>query len=152
MQFIPRSMVGAWDVPEYREAVQRTGRKKLIMAGITIEQCVTFTAEPAIADGYDVYVVLDASAALDERSELAAISRLTQMGAILTTWSPLAAELLHDFATPESAGLLKIYSEHQGQMRALEDSFSMALKFATEKADNAGDQAREAAYNKAHEA
>ncbi|HIK14875.1 MAG TPA: isochorismatase family protein [Leptolyngbyaceae cyanobacterium M33_DOE_097] len=147
MQFIPRSTVGAWDVPEYREAVQRTGRKKLIMAGITTEQCVTFTAEPAIADGYDVYVVLDASAALDTRSELAAISRLTQMGAILTTWSPLAAELLHDFATPEGVGLLKIYSEHQGQMRALEDSFNTALKFLKESADSRSEQARETPTN-----
>lgn len=146
MQFIPRSMVGAWDVPEYREAVRATGRKKLILAGITTEQCVTFTAEPAIADGYEVYVVLDASASLDERSELAAISRLTQMGAILTTWSPLAAELLHDFASPEGAGLIKIYSEHQGQLRAVEDSFNTALRFSKESAPTAAEQARENAY------
>lgn len=151
MEFIPRSKVGAWDVPEYKEAVIRTGRKKLIMAGITTEQCVTFTAEPAIADGFEVYVVLDASAALDPRAELGAISRLTQMGAILTTWSPLAAELLHDFATPQGAGLLKIYSEHQGQMRALEDSFKTALKFSQSVAENADDKAREETYTRAME-
>ncbi|MBX3298121.1 MAG: isochorismatase family protein [Acidobacteria bacterium] len=151
MEFIPRSKVGAWDVPEYKEAVIRTGRKKLIMAGITTEQCVTFTAEPAIADGFEVYVVLDASAALDPRAELGAISRLTQMGAILTTWSPLAAELLHDFATPQGAGLLKIYSEHQGQMRALEDSFKTALKFSQNVAENADDKAREETYTRAME-
>ena len=146
MQFIPRSKVGAWDVPEYREAVRSTGRRKLIMAGITTEQCVTFTAEPAIADGYDVYVVLDASASLDERAERAAVSRLTQMGAILTTWSPLAAELLHDFAAPEGAGLIQIYSEHQGQLRAVEDSFKTALRYSTETAATEAERSREKAY------
>ena len=152
MKFVGRSAVGAWDVPEYRDWVVATGRKKLIMAGITTEQCVTFTAEPAIADGFDVYVVLDASASLDARSEQAAIARLSQAGAKITTWSPLAAELLHDFATPEAAGLIKIYSEHQGALRAVEDSFNVAVNFVRSTADNAGDAAREAAYGSSADA
>ena len=150
MQFIPRSAVGAWDVPEYVAAVEATGRKKLIMAGITTEQCVAFTAEPALAAGYDVYVVMDASASLDTRSEQAAMYRLTQMGAVLTTWSPLAAELLHDFARPEGAELIKIYSEHQGAMRTIEDSFNTARRLAQSGSNgNGADQGRTAAYAQA---
>lgn len=135
MQYVPRTSVGAWDMPEYREAVRRTGRKKLIMAGITLEQCVTFTAEPAIADGYEVYIVLDASASLDDISERGAISRLGQKGAILSTWSPIAAEIMHDYSTPEGGEVIKIYSEHQGQLSALQESFKTTLKFAAESAE-----------------
>lgn len=62
------------------------------------------------------------------RVEQAAIARLTQMGALLTTWSPLGAELLYDFARPEGAGLIQIYSEHQGDMRAVEDNFNTARR------------------------
>lgn len=132
MKFVPRSAVGAWDVPEYVETVRETGRKKLIIAGISTEQCVAFTAQGAINDGYSVYVVLDASASLDALSEQAAIARLTQMGAILTTWSPLGAELLGDFASPEGEGLIKIYAEHQAQLRTVQDNFNTARRNAKE--------------------
>ncbi len=140
MAFINRSSVGAWEAPGYADFVRSTGRKQLIMAGITTEQCVTFTAQSALAEGYQVYVVLDASASLDSRSEVAAIARLTALGAIVTTWSPLAAELLGDFARPEAAGLIKIYSEHQGSLRMVEDGFNVAVK-ATRSALGAADNA-----------
>ena len=117
------------------------------MAGITTEQCVTFTAQPALAEGYQVYVILDASASLDDRAERAAIARLTAMGAVVTTWSPLAAELLGDFARPEAAGLIKIYSEHQGSLRMVEDAFRVATSAAI--ADVGGENARQATYEHA---
>lgn len=140
MQFIPRSAVGAWDVPEYVEAVGKTGRKQLIIAGISTEQCVAITAQGAIADGYTVYVVLDASASLDARSEQAAISRLAQMGAILTTWSPLGAELLNDFANPEGKGLIEIYADHQAELRTVQDNFNTARRNAQEEDHSATKQ------------
>jgi nicotinamidase-related amidase len=146
MRFFNRSTVGAWEAPGYAEAVRATGRRQLVMAGITTEQCVTFTAQSALAEGYQVHVVLDASASLDARSEAAAIARLTAMGATVTTWSPMAAELLGDFARPEAVGLIRIYSEHQGSLRMVEDAFNVAtaaLRTALGAGDNA---AREAAY------
>jgi nicotinamidase-related amidase len=147
MEFINRSAVGAWDAPGYADWVRNTGRRQLIMAGITTEQCVTFTAQPALAEGYQVYVVLDASASLDDRAERAAIARLTAMGAVVTTWSPLAAELLGDFARPEAAGLIKIYSQHQGSLRMVEDAFRVATSAAI--ADVGGENARQATYEHA---
>jgi nicotinamidase-related amidase len=149
MAFFNRSSVGAWDAPGYADAVRATGRRQLIMAGITTEQCVTFTAQPALAEGFQVFVVLDASASLDARSETAAIARLTAMGAVVTTWSPLAAELLGDFAMPEAPGLIKIYSEHQGSLRMVEDAFNVAVSAATgaQTGSNAPSNAkREATY------
>lgn len=143
MQFVPRSSVGAWDAPGYADLVRATGRKQLILAGITTEQCVTFTAAPAIAEGFEVYVVLDASASLDERAERAAIARLVAMGAQITTWSPLGAELLGDFARPQGPGLIEIYSEHQGSLRMVEDAFRVAV--AATRSQMPAD-AREASY------
>lgn len=138
MRFFDRSAVGAWEAPGYADAVRATGRRQLIMAGITTEQCVTFTARAALAEGFQVFVVLDASASLDDRSETAAIARLTAMGAIVTTWSPLAAELLGDFARPEGRELIRIYSEHHGALRMTEDAFRVAVTAATSQCDSAG--------------
>lgn len=133
MDFISRSAVGAWDAPGYADIIRKSGRRQLIMAGITTEQCVTFTAQSALAEGFDVFVVLDASASLDARSEQAAIARLSAMGATLTTWSPLAAELLADFARPQAPGLIEIYSQHQGNLRMVEDAFKVAQRAAVMK-------------------
>ncbi len=149
MSFIGRSSVGAWEAPGYSDWVRETGRKQLIMAGITLEQCVTFTAQSALAEGYQVFVIVDASASLDGRSEMAAVARLTAMGAIVTTWSPLAAELLGDFASSEASGLIKIYSEHQGSLRMVEDAFNVATSAATggkAKVRDPGNDARHASY------
>ncbi|MBX7481611.1 isochorismatase family protein [Qipengyuania qiaonensis] len=144
MPFYNRSAVGAWEAPGYADAVRASGRRQLIMAGITTEQCVTFTARSALAEGYQVFVVLDASASLDQRSETAAVARLTAMGAIVTTWSPLAAELLCDFARPQAAGLIKIYSEHQANLRMVEDAFNVATAAARQ---DANPDARASAYS-----
>jgi nicotinamidase-related amidase len=145
MRFINRSSVGAWEAPGYADAVRATGRTQLIMAGITTEQCVTFTAQSALAEGFQVFIVLDASASLDARSELAAVTRLSAMGAVITTWSPVAAELLGDFARPQSAGLIRIYSEHQGALRMVEDAFKVATA-AVAAVSSEGNAARERAY------
>lgn len=142
MDFVSRSAVGAWDAPGYADIIRKSGRRQLVMAGITTEQCVTFTAQAALAEGFEVFIVLDASASLDERSERAAIARLSAMGATLTTWSPLAAELLGDFARPEAPGLIEIYSQHQGSLRMVEDAFKVAQRAAlqTQSADNRNHQ------------
>ena len=58
---IERSVVNAWDEPRVREAVRRTGRQKLLIGGITTHVCLAFPAMAAVADGYDVYALLDAS-------------------------------------------------------------------------------------------
>ncbi|WP_203074845.1 isochorismatase family protein [Falsiroseomonas ponticola] len=146
MTFINRSSVGAWEAPGFAEAVRATGRRQLIMAGITTEQCVTFTAQSALAEGFQVHVVLDASASLDPRSEMAAVARLAAMGATVTTWSPLAAELLGDFARPEAGGLIRIYSEHHGALRMVEDAFAVATSAARSALGQGDNAAREGAY------
>lgn len=61
IQIIDRSTVNAWDDPKVAAAIEATGRKKPIIAGISLEVCVAFPAITAIGKGYDAYVAVDAS-------------------------------------------------------------------------------------------
>ena len=77
---IERSLVNSWDEPRVREAVKRTGRQKLLIAGITTPVCLTFAARSAAADGYDVYALLDGSGTWSELLRLTAIDQMRQAG------------------------------------------------------------------------
>src|SRR5256712_13595300 len=63
---IDRSSVNAWDDPKVAAAIQATGRKKLIFAGISLEVCAAFPAITALGKGSDAYVAVDASGTLSE--------------------------------------------------------------------------------------
>ena len=68
-----------WDDPKFVAAVEKTGRKNLIMAGVTIDVCLAFAAMQAVDAGYNVYGVVDASGALDvttPRARELAIARM----------------------------------------------------------------------------
>ena len=58
---IDRHKVNAWEEPAFREAVEATGRRKLIMAALWTEVCLVFPALDLLRDGYEVYAVSDAS-------------------------------------------------------------------------------------------
>jgi nicotinamidase-related amidase len=75
--------ISAWDDPNFVKAVEGLGRKKLIMAGVTIDVCLMFPVQQAIAAGFEVYAVYDTSGCWDQLSELTSIMRLIQMGAIV---------------------------------------------------------------------
>ena len=61
LEIIDRSTVNAWDEPRVKAAIQATGRKKLIITGISTEVCLAFPAISATAEGYDAYAAIDAS-------------------------------------------------------------------------------------------
>ena len=56
-----QAIFNAWDNPEFVAAAKKTGREKLIVAGVSTEVCVAFVALSAVKEGYDVYAVIDAS-------------------------------------------------------------------------------------------
>jgi nicotinamidase-related amidase len=97
---IERSLVNAWDEPRVRDAVKRTGRQKLLIAGITTPVCLTFAAMSAAADGYDVYALLDASGTWSELLRLTAIDQMRQAGVTVTSGLAAFVEMLHDNASP----------------------------------------------------
>ena len=117
-QFIGRHTPSAWREPKFVQAVQETKRKKLIIGGITTDNCVALLTLDALRAGYDVHVVLDAGGSESKIAEEAAISRLSRAGAVMTTWVQLASELMQDWNTPEGKLVSAIYELHQGGPKA----------------------------------
>ena len=113
---IRRSTFSAWDTPEFADAIRAIGRSKVILAGIATDVCITITALDLIRNGYEVYVVADASAAPTEQAELAAFHRLTQAGAVLVSWVGLAGEIMGDWKSPYAEGLEAIFGPHIAAM------------------------------------
>lgn len=95
--------INAWDNREFTTAVETTGRKKLLVAGISTEVCVAFVALSAVRAGYDTYAVLDASGTWGSLVEDIAIRRMTQAGVKPTTVVACGAELQGDWRNPSAA-------------------------------------------------
>lgn len=104
--------INSWDDPSFVKAVEETGRKKLIMAGVTSDVCLMLPALSAKKAGYDVYAVYDASGCWDQTSEFAALLRLNQAGIITVNWAAVAADLQNDWRLPTAEGTLKTFHEH----------------------------------------
>lgn len=110
--YIPRpGQINAWDNEDFVKAVKKTGRKKLIMAGIVTDVCVAFPAISALAEGFEVYAVVDASGTFNPAVRDAALARMTQAGVILINWFALACELQRDWRN-DAAGLAKLFENH----------------------------------------
>lgn len=105
--------IDAFDDPNFEKAVQATGRKKLIMAGVTTDVCLYFPVISALARGYDVYAVYDASGCWDMMSELTSCMRMTQAGAVVCNWAVVCAMLQSDWRNQDTAEhTLSIFGEH----------------------------------------
>ena len=94
---IDRTTMNAWEDPDFRAAVERTGRKKLILAGLWTEVCVAFPALDALRAGYEVYVVADAIGGVSKVAHDSAMQRMEQAGAVPITVLGLACELQRDW-------------------------------------------------------
>lgn len=112
--FVERHTPSAWREPKFVEAVRKTGRKKLIVAGISTDNCAGLLTLDALRDGYDVYIVLDAGGCDSKIAEESAVSRLTQAGAVIVNWVQLASELLVDWQRPQGNTVGQIYADHIG--------------------------------------
>ncbi len=97
---IDRTTLNSWEDDEFRAAVEATGRKKLVIAGLWSEICVAFPAIDAIQAGYEVYVVVDAIGGVSKTSHEAALQRMIQAGVKPISVLGLAAELQRDWARP----------------------------------------------------
>lgn len=93
-------VVNAWRYPAFKQAVLATGRKNLIMAGVTTDVCLIFPAIDAAREGFAVQAVLDASGSPTDLSEELSRLRMRDAGVVLTATNTLVAELAQDWATP----------------------------------------------------
>lgn len=106
---IPRAgVVDAWGDPNFKKAVQATGRRQLIMGAVTTDICLVFPAISAVEDGYEVQAVLDASGSPFEIGEDVARRRMERAGVWLTSTNTMIAELVRDWSTPEGTQLIPL--------------------------------------------
>lgn len=114
--------INAWDNEEFVEAVKATGKKQLIVAGIVTEVCVAFPALSALAEGFEVFVVTDASGTFNEVTRHSAWNRMASAGAQLMTWFGVACELHRDWRN-DVEGLGTLFSNHISDYRNLINSY-----------------------------
>ena len=115
--------INAWDNDEFVKAVKATGKKQLLIAGVVTEVCVAFPALSAIAEGYDVFVVTDASGTFNEVTRHSAWNRMAEAGVQLMTWFGVACELHRDWRN-DVEGLAALFSNHIPDYRNLINSYN----------------------------
>lgn len=103
-----QGMVNAWADPAFKAAIEATGRRNLIMAGVTTDVCLVFPAIDAAAEGYRVQAVLDASGSPFTLSEDTARQRMAAAGVTLTATNTVIAELAQDWSTEAGQKLIEL--------------------------------------------
>ena len=112
---INRTSINTWEDPNVTNAVKKNGRKQLVLAGLYTEICLAMPAIQALAEGYDVFVVTDASGSVTLEAHDMAVRRMATAGAVPITWMAVLGEWQRDWAREETAaGVAGILLEHGG--------------------------------------
>lgn len=111
---IDRTTTAAWSDPNLRAAVEATGRKKLIMAGLSTEVCLAQTVLAALKDGYEVFFLTDCSAGTTTEGHEDAKVRMQQAGATPVNWAAVFSEWTPDYTSPERNALSEVLAQHGG--------------------------------------
>ncbi|MFF7706725.1 isochorismate family cysteine hydrolase YcaC [Pseudomonas sp. NPDC007930] len=114
--------INAWDNEDFVKAIKATGRKQLIIAGVVTDVCVAFPTLSALAEGFDVFVVTDASGTFDKTVQQAAWARMSAAGAQMMNWFSVACELHRDWRN-DIEGLGALLSNHIPNYRNLMTSY-----------------------------
>lgn len=104
-------VVDAWMYDDFRKAVEATGKKKLIMAGLTNDVCIVYPAISAVEAGYEVQVVVDAGGSPTQIADETAIRRMEKHGVTITSTNQVMAELATDWASQEGSTIQRIMYE-----------------------------------------
>lgn len=127
--YVPRKgEVNAWDNADFVNAVEATGRKTLIMAGVWTSVCVMFPALDAKAAGYNVYAVIDASGDPSEMASRTSSARFAQAGVVPTSTNAVLSETHRTWARPEAAELAQLYALVAPNYAAAIESYFQAQK------------------------
>src|SRR5512145_1923901 len=120
--FARPGQINAWDNEDFVRAIEQTGRRQLIIAGVVTDVCVAFPALSAIEAGYDVYVVTDASGTFNEVTRHAAWARMAAAGVQLMNWFGVACELHRDWRN-DIEGLGALFANYIPNYRNLITSY-----------------------------
>jgi len=112
---INRTFINTWEDPNVADLVKKSGRKQLILAALYTEICLAMPAIQALDEGYDVFIVTDASGGVSLEAHDMAVRRMVQAGAVPITWMAVLGEWQRDWAREEtSEGLANVILEHGG--------------------------------------
>jgi len=126
-QYVARKgEVSAWDNDDFVKAVEATGRKTLVMAGVWTSVCVAFPALEAKADGYKVYYVTDASGDVSDMAFHTTLARMAQADIIPVTTNVVLCEFQRTWNRPDAAQWGAIYQELVPNYRAVSESYQRA--------------------------
>jgi nicotinamidase-related amidase len=121
---IERTTMNAWDDPAFVAAIEKTGRKKILYAGLWTETCVALPTIQALNDGYDVYVVEDCCGDISELAHENAMRRLIQAGAVPVTALSVMLELQRDWAERDTYNaVIDVVKTHYG-------AYGMGVEYA----------------------
>jgi nicotinamidase-related amidase len=121
---IDRTTLNAWEDGAFVEAIEATGRRKLLVSGLWTEVCVAFPVLSALEAGYDVYVVVDTCGAADRATHDAALQRMAQAGAVLVSWIDVMCEWQRDWTRYQD-----LREEFMSVVRAHGGAFGQAITF-----------------------
>lgn len=112
---IDRTFINTWQDARVVDEVKKSGRKQLVLAALWTEVCLAMPTLHALAEGYDVFIVTDASGGVSVEAHDMAVRRMTAAGAVPITWLALAAEWQRDWAREETiSDLAEVQLEHAG--------------------------------------
>jgi nicotinamidase-related amidase len=121
---IDRTTMNAWEDDNVVAAIKATGRRKIILSGLWTEVCLVLPSISAISQGYEVYVVADASGGVTKEAHEHALQRMIAAGAVPVTWIQVLLELQRDWARQESyVPVTDIVKEHGG-------AYGLGLQYA----------------------
>jgi len=106
-RIVRRGVVDAWREPAFREAVNATGRRQLIVGAITTDVCLVLPCISALEDGFEVEAVMDASSSPFEINEQISRHRLARAGVSMTVTNTIVAELVADWSTPHGMQIVE---------------------------------------------
>lgn len=112
-KYVPRQgQINAWDVPEFVKAVEEIKRKTLVMTGTLTSVCLAFPAISAVAAGYKVYAVVDASGNWSQMATDLTIARMAQAGVVPIDTFAVIGELQRTWNRPDALDYANLFGEH----------------------------------------
>ncbi|RAE63244.1 hydrolase, partial [Burkholderia multivorans] len=102
LEDIDRTGVNSWEDADFRAAIEATGRKKIVLAGLWTEVCLTFPTLDLLKEGYEVYPVIDAVGGVSDDAHNSAVTRMVTAGAHPITSLAFGAELMRNWARSDS--------------------------------------------------
>lgn len=112
---INRTFINTWEDARVVDWVKKSGKKKIVMAALWTEICLAMPVIQALGEGYEVYIVTDASGGVTVEAHEVAVQRMVQAGAVPITWTVFASELQRDWAREATVpGLAQLLIDHMG--------------------------------------